>query len=111
MSQTEIKRKPVKFCGNTLAVLRELPPAVRSDLGFKIDQVQTGVTPTDCKSIKRIGPGAMELRVWSDDGTYRVLYVAKFEEAVYVLHTFKKTTEEISKKDIDVAIVNYKEIF
>ena len=52
----------------------------------------------------------MEMRVWSDDGTYRVLYVAKFKEAVYVLHTFKKTTQKISQKDIDIAIANYKSI-
>lgn len=106
----EAESKLVVFCGKTLDVVRALPPAVKNDVGFKVDQVQRGITPTDCKPIKRVGPGAMELRVWSDDGTYRVLYVAKFKEAVYVLHTFKKTTEAISQKDIDIAKSNYKEI-
>lgn len=102
--------KRVVFSGKTLDEVRSLPSAVKSDVGFKVDQVQRGITPADCKPIKRVGPGAMELRVWSDDGTYRVLYVAKFKEAVYVLHIFKKTTETISQKDIDIAKANYKEI-
>lgn len=102
--------KPVRFCGNSLEVIRDLPSEVKSDLGYKVEQLQRGINPADCSPIKRVGPGAMEMRVWSDDGTYRVLYVAKFKEAVYVLHTFKKTTQKISQKDIDIAIANYKSI-
>lgn len=104
------QRKPIVFCGATLKTIRELPRAVQDDLGHRVDLVQQGFTPQGCTPVKRVGPGTMELRIWNDDGTYRVLYVAKFEEAVYILHTFKKTTEKISQVDIDIAKENYKEI-
>lgn len=52
----------------------------------------------------------MEIRVWDDSGTYRIIYVAKFKDAVYVLHAFKKTTEEISEKDINIAKKRYKDL-
>lgn len=49
-----------------------------------------------------VGGGVNEIRVHAD-GEHRVLYVAKFEEAVYVLHAFAKKTRRTSKQDIDVA--------
>ncbi|EHG6151027.1 hypothetical protein J5T40_003502 [Escherichia fergusonii] len=44
------------------------------------------------------------------DGIYRVMYVAKFEEAVYVLHCFQKKTLTTSQSDIDLAKRRYKEL-
>ena len=38
-----------------------------------------------------------------DEGQYRVIYVAKFAEAVYVLHAFQKKTQKTRKQDIDAA--------
>jgi phage-related protein len=54
-----------------------------------------------------IGDGVKEVRVRAD-GEYRVFYVAKFEEAVYVLHAFAKKTRRTSKKDIDVAVARFR---
>ncbi|BEB89273.1 type II toxin-antitoxin system RelE/ParE family toxin [Escherichia coli] len=44
------------------------------------------------------------------DGIYRVMYVAKFEEAVYVLHCFQKKTQTTSQSNIDLAKRRYKEL-
>ena len=41
---------------------------------------------------------------------YRVLYVAKFVEAVYVLHAFEKKSQQISKRDIDRAASRFREL-
>ena len=57
-----------------------------------------------------MGPGTKEIRINLDDGWFRVMYVAKFEEAVYVLHCFKKKTSETSKKDKDLTAARYKEL-
>ena len=103
-------RKALIFCGAMQKVIRDLPKAVKENFGHQMDLVQQGLSPTDWKPVPRVGPGVMEIRIWNDDGTYRVLYVAKFEEAVYVLHIFKKKTEKISKTDIDFAKDNYKNI-
>ena len=37
-----------------------------------------------------IGPGVCEIRIREESGQYRILYVAKFADAVHVLHVFQK---------------------
>ena len=64
--------------------------------------VQFGGTPTDFKPMSSVGAGAYEVRV-RIEGAWRAIYVAKFAEAVYVLHAFQKKTQQTSKADIDLA--------
>ena len=54
------------------------------------------------------GPSVYEIRVRAEAGAFRVIYVAKFEEAVYVLHAFQRKTRETAKADIDLAARRYK---
>jgi phage-related protein len=51
-----------------------------------------------------------EIRTRDADGIYRVMYIAKFEEAVYVLHCFQKKTQTTSQSDIDLDKRRYKEL-
>jgi phage-related protein len=69
--------------------------------------VQVGREPADFKPIPSIGPGAYEIRVRDEAGAFRMIYVAKFEHAVYVLHAFQKKTRESAKADIDLAARHY----
>ena len=55
-----------------------------------------------------VGAGAGEIRIKDEAGIYRVIYVAKFEDAVYVLHAFEKKTRKTRKADIDLAKARYK---
>lgn len=57
-----------------------------------------------------VGKGVEELRVWDDSGTYRVIYVARLQDAVYVLHAFQKKTKATSKHDLEVAKTRYSEM-
>jgi len=50
-----------------------------------------------------IGKGVEELRVWDDNGTYRVVYTARLKDVVVVLHAFRKKTEATSRADIELA--------
>ena len=54
--------------------------------------------------------GVEELRVWDDSGTYRMLYIARFTEAVYVLHAFKKKARATSGRDLELARIRYAEL-
>jgi phage-related protein len=90
--------------------LREFPEDARQDAGYQLDQVQRGKQPSDFKPMPTVGKGAEELRVWDDSGTYRVMYVARLREAVYVLHAFQKKTRSTSKQDIEVATHRYAEL-
>lgn len=55
-----------------------------------------------------VGPGVAELRI-HDDVEHRVLYVARFGEAIYVLHAFPKKTQSTSLRDIDIGRRRYRE--
>ena len=54
--------------------------------------------------------GAYEIRVRDEAGAFRVIYVAKFEHAVYVLHAFHKKTRKTPKADIEQAARRYEMI-
>lgn len=103
-------KKPLKFHGSSLDDLRNLPAQAKQDSGFQLDLVQSGSNPDDWKPVASVGQGVMELRVWTEDGTYRTIYVAKFKDAIHVLHVFKKTTEAIPTADLKIAKKRYKEI-
>jgi phage-related protein len=75
-----------------------------------LDRVQRGLEPFDWKPMTSVGSGVREIRVWDASGTYRVLYVAKLEDAVYVLHGFHKTTQATSKQDLLTAERRYREL-
>ena len=81
-------------------------PTIRSDTGYQLDLVQSGETPADFKPMPDVGSGVMEIRLHGDN-EFRVFYVARFEEAVYVLHCFLKKTQVTRKADIDLGRQRY----
>lgn len=102
--------KNVDFRGSSLADLRDFPQPMRREVGYQIDQVQHGLDPDDWKPMNTIGAGVKEVRMRDDSGIYRVFYVAKFGNTVYVLHCFKKKSPKTSKLDKDIGIKRYKEL-
>jgi len=79
-------------------------------VGYQLDQVQRGKQPSDFKPMPTVGKGIEELRVWDETGTYRVIHIARFEEAVYVLHAFQKKTRTTSRHDVEVAKLRHVEL-
>lgn len=57
-----------------------------------------------------VGAGVKEIRVRDDAGIFRIMYVAKFTDAIYVLHCFQKKTQQTSRGDIELARTRYKEL-
>jgi len=94
--------KPVVWLGSSLDDLREFPDDARRSAGHEIHLVQMGLEPSDWKPISSVGPGVMELRIHSQL-EHRVYYLAKFAEAVFVIHAFQKKTRKTAKHDIDLA--------
>ncbi len=102
--------KPVEFLGDSLDRLRDFPLAVRRDAGFQLDKVEHGLEPDDWKPMTAIGSGVKEIRIRDVGGAFRVIYLAKLEDAVYVLHCFQKKTQETSQQDIDIAKIRFKDL-
>jgi phage-related protein len=103
--------KPLEFLGSSQKDLREMPAEVRHALGLELMTVQFGGEPGDFKSMPEVGAGAYEIRYRDTaNGAFRVMYVAKFADAVYVLHAFQKKTQKTAKYDIALAAKRYKMI-
>ena len=90
--------KPVQFIGSSLDDLRDFPLTAKREAGYPIDQVQEGLEPDDWKPMNTVGQGVKEIRIRDASGAFRVIYVAKFADAIYVLHCFQKKTEKTSKE-------------
>jgi phage-related protein len=91
------------WLGDSQDVLRRFPKDARKDLGYALRQVQLGQMPSDSKPMKTVGPGVYELRDQDERAWYRVFYLKKIADVVYVLHCFEKRTAQTEKKDIDLA--------
>jgi phage-related protein len=104
------KLKPVEFRGGALADLRAFPASARREAGFQIDQLQQGGEPGDWKPMNTIGPGVREIRIRDGAGAFRVIYVAKLADAIYVLHCFQKKEQQTSKTDVELAAKRYREL-
>ena len=94
--------KEIEFCGRSLKVIRSFPVAARREAGYQLDRLQRGYEPIDWKPMASIGKSVKEIRI-REHGEYRVIYIAKFEDVVYVLHAFQKKTQKTKKHDIEVA--------
>jgi phage-related protein len=101
--------KTLRFLGSSHDDLTNFPAEARREAGFELFAVQRGMMPSDFKPMAGIGVGAYEIRV-RIQGEWRVIYVARFQEAVYVLHAFQKKTQKTRKEDIEIARKRYKQI-
>jgi len=102
--------KHLRFRGSALDDLRAFPETARQEAGYQLDKVQNGFEPADWKPMNTVGPGVKELRIRDAAGAFRVIYVAKFADAVYVLHCFQKKTEKTAKADLDLAARRYRDL-
>ena len=93
--------KKLLFAGSALADIRNFPVEARREAGYQLSQGQLGFEPTDWKPIGSIGPGVREIRIHKQGG-FRVIYITRFHEALYVLHAFQKKTRKISRKDTEM---------
>jgi phage-related protein len=101
--------KPLKFVGSSLEDLQDLPIGARRAAGFELWAVQRGLLPSDWKAMPSVGVGAYEIRIHIL-GEWRIIYVAKFAKAVYVLHAFQKKTRKTREADIAIAARRFKQI-
>jgi phage-related protein len=102
--------KEIRWVGSAYDDLLEFPEEPRRDAGFQLSKVQSGLDPENWKPFGEVGAGAREISIRDSSGIFRVMYVAKFEEAVYVLHCFQKKTQTTSKRDKEIAEARYRAV-
>jgi phage-related protein len=100
--------KQIRWVGSAYNDLLAFPKDARKEAGFQLGKVQAGLEPDDWKPFDEVGAGTREIRIREASGIYRVMYVAKFAEAVYVLHCFQKKTQSTSKQDKAIAAARFR---
>lgn len=104
-------QKILAWVDSALEDLKGFPEPARQRAGHQLWRVETGLAPDDAKPLPTVGMGVYEIRIHDDDSNqFRVVYVAKFAEHVYVLHCFSKKTQKTSQNDIDLAKSRYKNL-
>jgi len=96
--------------GDSLDVLKEFPKTVKTDLGAQLWLLQSGELPKDFKKMNGVGSGVFELREQDASHWYRVIYLSKVGDTIYVLHSFKKKSGKTSKQDIETAKQRLKKV-
>ena len=109
------KIKNIEFLGSSLDDLSAMPTKIKASFGHSLWEAQRGEYPVLAKTLSGFGgANIIELRANYYDGTYRAVYTIQFEDAMYVLHCFKKKSNsgistpksdiELIKKRIKIAI-------
>lgn len=94
--------KPLIWLGNSRQDVRAFPADARRVAGFQLWRVQLGLPPNDWKPMTSVGPGVQEVRIRTGR-EHRVFCIAKFAEAVYVLHAFEKRSRRTPRQDVEIA--------
>ena len=102
--------KPIEWLGSSLEDLVVFPESARKEAGFQLHRIQHDLDPEHWKPFPQVGAGVREIIISEEEGAFRVMYVAKFEEAVYVLHSFQKKTQQTSKQDKAIASRRFKDV-
>lgn len=97
--------KKLGFVNNAARVeTRLLPADIRRALGFQLLRVQHGDLPRDFKPMKTIGSGVFEIRILSSSGSNvgRCFYVTKFDDVIWVLHSFLKSSRKTPRLSLEI---------
>ncbi len=94
--------RPLAWLGSSLDAVRAFPADAKRAAGYQLGRVQQGLMPDDWKPMTTVGAGVFEIRIHTRL-EHRVFYVAKYEDAVYVIHAFEKRTPKTRDADVGLA--------
>ncbi|HTD35473.1 MAG TPA: type II toxin-antitoxin system RelE/ParE family toxin [Candidatus Elarobacter sp.] len=104
--------KPIHWIGTSREDLSAFPPRVKSILGYALRMAQRNERHDDAKPMHGAFSGLMEIVAHDERRrTFRVVYLARFESSVYVLHAFcKKSKHGIAtpKRELDLVARRWK---
>ncbi|CAM3408290.1 hypothetical protein SB6411_05509 [Klebsiella spallanzanii] len=104
------EHKSIAWIGSSFEDLLSFPEDVRKDAGYQLHRLQAGLEAADWKPMSEIGRGVEEIRLRQTSGTFRIIYLSRFGNAVYVLHCFSKKTQRISDHDKRIARVRFQAV-
>lgn len=100
-------KKPLCWMGTSNEDVRGFPKDARLNLGGELQALERGDDPSNFKALPQVGAGAYEIRI-QVGRDFRVIYVAKWADSIYVLHAFEKKTRKTPPADLALASKRYK---
>jgi phage-related protein len=97
------KYAAVAWEGDSREVLQNFPENARQNFGFELWQLQQGERPSDYRPLPSVGTGVFELRDQDERAWYRVVYLSRINDVIYVLHCFEKKSREMPRRDFEKA--------
>jgi phage-related protein len=90
--------------GDSLDVLREWPGIMQNAFGASLLRLQEGKRPAlATRPMKSIGQGVFELKAADEATWYRIIYLARIGNTIYVLDSFTKKSRKTEKNDLNRA--------
>jgi phage-related protein len=97
-------RAEIHWEGDSREVLAGFPEDIRGSLGFALYQLQLRKQPSlPTRRMESIGHGVYELKESDERGWYRLIYVSKIDDVIYVLHCFEKRSRKTDRRDLNIA--------
>ena len=109
-TEQHLQPKIIDWRGSSLDDLKQLPLPLRALAGKELRKVQFGEDPADLKVIADWGAGVVEIRLNDEHHAGQVVYVAKFAERLYVLHSFIKKSKKTRNEDVVIIKTRYRDV-
>lgn len=95
----------ISWEGDSLSVLKKFPDAVKMEFGVALRKLQTGEFPDNVatRPMPSVGKRVFELKESDEKTWYRVMYLSKMDNVIYVLHSFEKDSAKTDKRDLNTA--------
>ncbi len=102
-------RAAVSWEGDSLAIVRSWPRSIREDFGAALNEMQEGRPATlPVRPMPSIAAGVFELKDADARTWYRLVYLARVRDVIYVLHCFTKNTAKTDKRDLETAEIRWR---
>ncbi len=97
----DVRTAEISWEGDSYDVLRSWPKAIRCDFGNSLREMQEGRRPRlSTRRMDSLGSGVFELKDSDDSFWYRMIYLTRIGDVIYVLDCFKKDTAKTEGKDL-----------
>ena len=94
----------IHWLGDAKEVLSAFPQEIKGEFGYSLRRLQIGLLPDcDARRLESVGKNVWELKTADERTWYRVIYLTRIGDALYVLHAFEKSSRKTDRRDLEIA--------
>ena len=94
----------IRWLDDAKETLSAFPTDVKRVFGYSLRRLQKGLLPDcDARRMESVGKGVWELKTADERTWYRVIYLTRIGDVLYVLHAFEKNSRKTDRRDLEIA--------